>query len=411
MNDCFQGLRLAVAVPVYNHAATLPQVVAGARDMLRKEAGRFANLELFSLPIVVDDGSTDAPEKAMAGQDAVFLRHEKNLGKGAAIRTAAGKARELGCSHLVTLDADGQHDPEDLAKFFAAVAERPFALFVGERDFDTLHVPGASRFGRSFSNFWLRVHTGRKLGDSQSGFRAYPLAALLDLDFNEDRYAFEVEVLVRAAWAGLELVDIPIRVHYPEKASRVSHFKAFQDNARISWLNTRLTFRSVLPWPHQRLVPEDAAGECVSAGFRPIHPLDSVRDLVRTGVPPKEVALSGGLGMLIGCLPLPGLQTITVITASGYLGRNRFIALGVNQLCMPPIMPALCIEAGHFLRHGSFLTEISIETLGYQAPQRLLEWLLGGVVLGPVFALLTGGVLYVLAHGVKKGNKVVRKNG
>lgn len=397
--------RVVVAVPVYNHAGTLRQVVASALEVLEQT---FEGVEHLRQVIVVDDGSTDDPQAAVAGLDVLFHRHRCNRGKGAAILTAARAAKELGCTHLITLDADGQHDPADLPGFFQALQQDPYALYVGLRDFPDQHVPASSKFGRRFSNFWLRVHTGQHLGDSQSGFRAYPLELLTELRYRDRRYSFEVEVLVKAAWAGVSLKDVHISVHYPEK--RVSHFKLFRDNVRISILNVRLTFRSILPWPHKRLAP---AGEVAAhqPGFTVIRPVDSIRDLLRYGVQPRELGLSGALGMCLGCLPLIGLQTVSVLVTATWLGRNKLVALGVNQLCIPPVVPALSIEVGYFMRNGHFLTEISLKTLGYQAPQRLLEWLLGGLVLGPVLGTLVGGALYLLSRSINAQLKAARQRG
>ena len=395
---------VAVVVPVYNHASTLGEVVREVRELLPRITERFPGVQVFPQCIVVDDGSTDAPREQLAGQDTLYLRHDTNRGKGAALLTAAAKARDLGMTHVITLDADGQHSPADIPAFVEVMLQSPHAILVGKRDFDNADVPGSSRFGRTFSNFWLRVHTGVRLGDTQSGFRCYPLAALLQLPLRERRYAFEVEVLVKGAWAGFRLLDVPISVHYPERDKRVSHFHKLRDNVAISLLNTRLTMRCLLPWPHKRLVPEDGNGR----RFTVIRPLESIKTMLGRGVSPLELGLSSGLGMLVGCLPLIGFQTVSVLMAATLLGRNRWIALGVNQLCMPPLVPALCVEAGYFLRHGRFLTEISLQTLGYQAPQRLLEWLIGGVVLGPVLAFTVGGVFYCLGQYVRLQRRVLR---
>jgi predicted LPLAT superfamily acyltransferase/uncharacterized protein (DUF2062 family) len=397
--------RLIVVVPVYNHAATVGQVVREVLLELPRLAARFPDAYVHPRCIVMDDGSRDAPNKALEDLDVIYLRHPSNKGKGAAILTTAVTARDLGMTHLLTLDADGQHAPADMASFVQALLAEPHAVHVGERDFDGADVPKASRFGRSFSNFWLRVHTGIRLADSQSGFRLYPLAVLLHLRLWERRYAFEIEVLVKAAWAGFPLRDVPIHVHYPEKGRRVSHFRKLRDNVDISLLNTRLTMRSLLPWPHKRLDPADDTGE----RFRVVRPLASINRLLGQGVPPRELGLSSGLGVLIGALPIFGLHTVAVLMAAALLGRNKLVALGANQLCMPPVVPALCIEAGYFLRHGRFLTEISLETLGYQAPQRLLEWLLGSLVLGPILAVLVGGSFYLLGHYFRWQGRLLRQ--
>lgn len=378
--------RVLVAVPVYNHAPTLRAVVLGL-------------LERHPHVLVVDDGSDDLEPEVLAGLPVRMVRHGRNRGKGAAIRTAALEARRQDMSHIVTIDADGQHDPADLPLFLEAVAADPLAVIVGARDFNTENVPGSSRFGRAFSNFWLRVQTGVILSDVQSGYRAYPLNVLENLRCTENRYSFEVEVLVRAAWAGFRLREVNIRVHYPPKGERVSHFRAFMDNARISLLNTRLTIRAIMPVPHRKF-GEDEAGR-----VSPIHPLKSLRILLRDDATPAGLGLSAALGIFLGTLPLIGIHSIAILLAAGWLRWNKIAALAASQLCMPPLVPALCIEAGHYLRHGVFLTEISLRTLGYEAPQRLWEWILGSMLLAPLLAALIGAVVWVLARIVAAGLK------
>ncbi|MEW5773274.1 MAG: DUF2062 domain-containing protein, partial [Thermodesulfobacteriota bacterium] len=367
-----RALRAAAVIPVYNHGATLRRVAEGALAVLPEV-------------LVVDDGSSDGGVEALAGLPVQVLRHGTNQGKGAAILTAARAARDRGLTHIVTLDADGQHDPADIARFLAALAGDPTAFLVGARDFSSPDVPGASRFGRSFSNFWMRVQTGRVVSDMQCGFRAYPVDALLALSLRERRYAFEVEALVKAAWAGFPVRDVPVSVHYPPRRERVSHFRVLGDNLEIALLNTRLTVRSFLPVPHRQYAG-DGEGR-----VSPLRPLRSLRILLSRDATPRELALSAFLGVFIGCLPLFFVQTISIVLAASWLGLNRIAALAAGQLCMPPAVPALCVLAGHWLRHGRPLAEFSLRTLGYEAPQRLLEWGLGSLVLAPLLAGAVGG--------------------
>ena len=379
-----QEPRILVVVPVYNHGATLRQVVEGV-------------LAVHPKVLVVDDGSTDQGLERIADLPVQVRTHRTNQGKGAAIRTAAEAAAALGATHIVTIDADGQHDPGDLASFFDAVRAHPLAVIVGARDFTTANVPRASRFGRWFSNFWLRVQTGRKLLDTQSGFRAYPVALFDHLKLTENHYSFEVEVLVRSAWAGLDLLDVPVRVHYPPAEQRVSHFRAFMDNVRISWLNTRLTLRSMLPWPHRRIIERPQGSAAISI----LRPIQSLKILLREAITPGGLAKAAFLGVFLGTLPLVGIHTMAILFTAGYLGQNRVMAVAASQLCMPPLVPALCIEVGHYLRHGSWLTEFTIQTLGHQAPARLWEWILGSLVLAPVLAFLVAGATFTTAHLVR----------
>ncbi|MBI5017248.1 MAG: DUF2062 domain-containing protein [Deltaproteobacteria bacterium] len=373
--------RVLVAIPVYNHAATLRSVAERARAV-------------HPDVLVVDDGSTDGGAETLGDLDVRLVRHAENRGKGEAILTAAREARRLGMTHVVTLDADGQHDPADLPRLFAAVREVPDAIVVGVRGFEGAGVPAGSRFGRSFSNFWLRVQTGRRAGDTQSGYRAYPVAVLTALRLRERRYSFEVEVLVRAVWAGVDLRDVDVAVYYPPGKSRVSHFRLFLDNLRLTALNTRLTVRSMVPWPHRKLLP-DVDGE-VSL----LHPLRSLRWLLTENATPSRLALAGAVGVLLGTLPLVACHTVAILFAAALLRLNRVAALSTSQLCAPPLVPALCIEVGYYLRHGRFLTEVSLDTLGRQGLERLYEWVLGSLALAPVLAVVLGAVVYILARFV-----------
>lgn len=380
------GIKVLLVVPVYNHGQTLRHVVEQALS---------AGAEV----LVVDDGSTDEGLKTLSDLGIRTVRHERNLGKGSAILTAAQEASKIGMSHIITADADGQHDPAEYRRFLPLIEENPSAIIVGKRVFDPKKSPFLSRFGRGFSNFWFRVQTGQVLKDIQSGFRAYPVELLLWLKLRRRRYAFEVEVLVKAAWAGVEMREVDISVHYPPKRERISHFRMVRDNASISWLNTLLTLRAALPFPHKAFRPSKAGAEKISL----FHPIASVRMLLRRKITPRELAFSTALGVLVGTFPLVGLWTLTVLLTAGFFRLNKLVALSASQVSNLPLFPALCIEVGHFLRKGRFLTEFSLQTLGYQAPQRIWEWLLGAFIVGPLLGAFAGIMIYGIIRFISKG--------
>jgi predicted LPLAT superfamily acyltransferase len=216
------------AIPVYNNAATAADVARACRRQLDRV-------------VVVDDGSTDGDlGAALADTDIVVLRHPERRGKGAALRTALAHVAAQGARWLITLDGDGQHLPADIPRFFPRMAAEPDVLLVGRRDMSGAHVPRASRFGRVFSNLWVLAETGRYLADTQSGFRAYPVPRVRELGLASDHFDFEIEVLVRHAWAGGALGSVPVAAYYPPAGERVSHFDKWGDNVRLSLLHTRL---------------------------------------------------------------------------------------------------------------------------------------------------------------------------
>lgn len=228
-----------VAVPVFNNARTVSAVVRGILDL--------------GLPVlVINDGSTDGTPLSLGDLPVSRIDFPRNRGKGLAIRAALAWAQENNFSHLITIDADGQHDPRDIPRFLEKIRAFPDRLIIGKRHFD-IDVPGKSRFGRAWSNLWTRIVSGKKTPDSQSGFRAYPVAPLAGMTFLGRRYEFEVEVLARAAWAGLEFDWVDVSVHYFQGPERVSHFKPWRDNGRISMVYTLLVLRRLLPLPHRKI--------------------------------------------------------------------------------------------------------------------------------------------------------------
>jgi len=230
----FKEKKICVLVPTYNNAGTLENVL---RDVLA----------FTDQVIVVDDGSTDGT-KALLGKfpDIELISYAVNQGKGLALRQGFARALASGYRDAITIDSDGQHFAEDLPKFLQAQADNPSAIIIGSRNMEQSGIPGKSSFGHRFSNFWFWVETGLKMPDTQSGYRLYPLEPLKSIHFLTRKFEFEIEVLVRAAWKGVALTHVPVRIFYAEKSKRVSHFRPFRDFTRISILNTVLVTIALL---------------------------------------------------------------------------------------------------------------------------------------------------------------------
>jgi len=235
------GVAFAFVIPVYNHVRNVGQVVTAA-------------LASGAPVVVVDDGSTDGSGDSVAGLAGVTLvRHQKNLGKGAAILTGLAAAASIGARFAVTVDADGQHNPDDARGLLATLvpdeASAPRrALVVGARTgMEGRAVPWSSRMGRGFSGFWVWTSGGQALSDSQSGFRVYPVAETLALPTVARRFEFEVEVLVRARRAGIPVLEAPVTVTYQPPGGRVSHFRPWRDFGRNAATFTRLIVTRFMP--------------------------------------------------------------------------------------------------------------------------------------------------------------------
>jgi glycosyltransferase involved in cell wall biosynthesis len=225
--------RFAVIIPVYNHAGTIAQVIKQA-------------LALHCSILVIDDGSTDNTYDQIKDiKDIRIIRHRKNMGKGAALMNGF-VAASLDADWAITIDADGQHYPEDAFNLIAVIpaGERP--IVVGARQgMEAEHVPWTSSFGRKFSNFWVWISGGPALSDSQSGMRIYPLPEVVMLPTKAQRFQFEVEVLVQARRKGLKVIEAPVRVVYNPGTERISHFRPFVDFIRNSSTFTRLIFTRI----------------------------------------------------------------------------------------------------------------------------------------------------------------------
>jgi glycosyltransferase involved in cell wall biosynthesis len=231
-----RSTEFAVVIPVYNHEGTV-------REVTRKALG-------LGVPVfVVDDGSTDASFDSIKSLGAAvrLLRHPVNRGKGAALMTGFSEAARVS-RWAITLDADGQHDPLDSRSLMGAApatGQRPIVVGA-RRGMRGASVPWTSRFGREFSNFWVRAAGGPAISDSQSGFRMYPLPEVLSLPTFSRRFQFEVEILVKAAWRGMPVLEVPISVAYGAPGERISHFRPFVDFMRNSNTFTRLILQRLL---------------------------------------------------------------------------------------------------------------------------------------------------------------------
>jgi len=378
--------RVWCAIPVFNNRDTVRKVAAACRTILQHV-------------VVIDDGSTDVDVSSLlSGIDVVVLKHETNLGKGQAILTASRFVESRGGLYMITIDADGQHAPQDMEKFITLMQDDGPAIIIGSRDFTTANVPASSRFGRSFANFWLKVETGRTVDDCQSGFRAYPVQYLNRLQFKGSRYDFEAEVLAKAAWAGLELRTVPIDVTYPKPAERISHFKPLLDNVRLTLIHSMLVGRRLLPLPHRKLVNGKNAFDLSLLR----HPGKVLKMLLHENATPVGLAMSAAIGVFLAVLPLLFVHTLVILYVSLRLNLNKMVALNVQHLAMPPFIPALCIEVGYYLRHGTWLTNLSFKTVFEQFSSRLYEWFLGSLIIGPLAAVLVGGIIYSAAILIKR---------
>jgi glycosyltransferase involved in cell wall biosynthesis len=221
-----------VVIPVFNHALTAGRIVHEAKE---------------HFPVIaVNDGCTDATGRILAQEAGItLLTLRRNQGKGAALRAGFAEAARRGFSHAITIDADGQHRPGELPLLAAASRRQPTALIVGVRDLVKEKAPLRRRWLNQISARWFYLQTGVPMADTQCGFRAYPLRSIRPLRVKSQRYAYELEVMVKAAWAGVPLTAQPVSADYAAPTSRLSHFHPWRDLMQISLLHSRLSLQSL----------------------------------------------------------------------------------------------------------------------------------------------------------------------
>lgn len=226
-------MRPCFVIPLYNHGGTLPQVVAALLG--------------YGWPVVIVDDGSDAATKHVVTELAsihaqlVVLTLPYNQGKGAAVMAGLRYAHAQGWTHALQLDADAQHDFNDIPHFIAAAASAPTVLWSGAPIYDS-SVPAIRFYGRYITHILVWIQTlSLEIRDSMCGFRAYPLNEILPV-INQShipsRMVFDPEVMVRFSWQGGRIGYIPTKVIYP--SSGISHFKVWRDNRQLAWMHCRL---------------------------------------------------------------------------------------------------------------------------------------------------------------------------
>jgi uncharacterized protein (DUF2062 family) len=258
-------------------------------------------------------------------------------------------------------------------------------------------IPGKSSFGNKFSNFWYWVETGIKMEDTQSGYRLYPVAALNTVTFFTKKFEFEIEVIVRAAWRGVTISSVPVKIFYEEKSKRISHFRPFQDFSRISVLNTVLVTIALL-----YIKPRDFIRGLFKKETRQkimlqlFHPDDS----------PSRKAVSIGFGVFMGIVPIWGFQMLTAIALSVLLRLNKALVIVAANISIPPMIPFI-IYLSHLTGKvwmGENATSLSFDkglTLD-DMQNSFFQYVIGAITLSIVAGLITTALSFVLLKIFKR---------
>ena len=403
-----------VVIPTYNNRKTVLEIVRKVRAVAE-------------CVIVVDDGCTDDTAEQLKDEPIIYVKHKRNRGKGVALRTGFKKALELGYHHAITIDSDGQHFPDEIPRLVAESQANPDAVVCGVRDMSGEHVPGASSFGRMFSNYWLKVATGSDVGDTQSGFRIYPLRHVTRIRCWSRRFTYECETIIRMAWGGCPILSVPVKVYYPPKAERVSHFRPIIDNVRFTILYLYMNFsHQLIPLPHKRLVRraepiwQGTTGASLTAAWHRMRKLAALpenlelkggpikrfralmRYLVHEKNTPGELGMAVALGVFWGCSPWIGFHWMLALYSSTRQHVNRIAAVAATNISFGPLTGVLAVASiwlGKRMLGQPFalprfanwrvVTNFAMNSLG--------AWVLGSIVIGLVASVSLGiGTVYAI---------------
>ena len=381
--------RPCVVVPTYNNGATIGEVIRQVRQFITDI-------------VVVNDGSTDGTAKVLAefGQT-IVVTHHRNHGKGKAIASGFKQAIKMGFTHAIAFDADGQHLASDLPKFLEIINSQPDALIVGTRDLTGKWRPLKSRVLRTNSNFWTWLETGRWLADTQSGYRAYPLHKIAKLKQKCYKYDFEVEILIRAIWVGIPVVEVPVSVEYGPGSE--SHFRPVRDFALVFHLNCCLLMqRFFLPGPLRLPLQFHSSHRDSFSG----HIWNTIWQCICQGSEtPGRFASSIGLGVMFGILPIWGFQIIAAAIVAHSLKLNKPLTVAASNVSFPAMIPLILYVS---LMTGRLILTGNSENLAEQtsftsttAWSYPAEYLIGSVFLA-VFAGLGAFVIFLILSRVAR---------
>lgn len=386
-----KDLNVCVLIPTYNNERTLKRVIDGV-------------LQFTNSVIIVNDGSTDSTAQILKNYSQLEQIHvPENKGKGNALRVGFKKATALGYEYAITIDSDGQHFPEDIPVFIEALeqAEHKNLLLIGARNMEQEGVPGKSSFGNKFSNFWFWVETGIKLTDTQSGFRLYPLKALDKLKFYTNKFEFEIEAIVKAAWNDVVVKNVPIQVLYDE-SERVSHFRPFKDFTRISILNTCLI---VILFFY--IIPRNLFRKLKKKGVKRFF----VEDFLGSQDSPTKKALSIALGVFIGLSPFWGFHTVIVLFLALVLRLNKAIAFAFSNVSLPPFIPFVLYASskmGQFILGIDYNYTLDMFKNGFEITDHLKTYIIGSFSLAIVGALVFGFIGFLFFSIFEKKNAALQ---
>ena len=383
--DCkkrLKELKCCVIIPTYNNDKFLESVIQGVMN--------FSD-DVF----VVNDGSTDQTVQILSNYKHLnIISYPVNKGKGYALRKAFEEALKKRFEYAIAIDSDSQHDPKDIPIFVESLSKHPEAFIIGVREMPVDHVSRSSSFANKFSNFWFRFITGVDLQDTQSGYRLYPIKRLSGIKYFTNKYEFELEILVRAAWRNIEIIQVPVSVYYPPQKERVTHFRPFKDFGRISVLNTVFVFIALLyikPFAFLKHLKKENIKEFLKT------------NLVNTQDSDMKLVWSVMFGLFMGIIPIWGYQLIAAIALAHFLKLNKLIVIVTANISIPPMIPIILYFSyltGGLILYNHFDSHINI-SFEY-VKHNLVQYIIGSLVLAICVSICMGFITFLFLKIFRK---------
>lgn len=372
-------------------------MVAGNSRAHLAAAARGALATGYELLVIDSGGDQQILQKAIADLPCRIMHSAEQCGRSAAVLLAAEHAANHGYDTLITINGDGRHDPADI-RFLVAKAEKcpSPCLVLGVSPASGQAVSWSDHVGRSWTHSCVRLACGLELPDPESGFRLYPVKELLALAPTLSRFGFAIETVVKFAWAGIPVSTVAVSLGQPSKYEQLRPFGKMTRTLGLAWLHGRLLLRRLLPWPHKKLTKTEPLRKQIRESLSH-NPIKVLGKICREHSSPLWLAMAVWLGIFMGALPLLAIHTVSILYVAHRLHINKVAAVAASQFCMPPVVPVLCIQVGYYLRNGEFLYDFSWQRWLLGVHERLWEWFLGSLLLGPLLGLFGAVVMYWMA--------------
>ncbi len=382
--------RCAVLIPVYNNEKSISRIIE-------------QSLQFCSDVIVVDDGSTDNTNSLIAKHPEISqLVNHSNDGKGCAIRMGFQYAFDEGFTHVITLDADGEHNPNEIPHFLESLQSNSDSILIGSEYISTdskIASKGKKvekRIARRVGNSLMQLFTGFKLTNSHSNYRLYPLKPLEPLELKSRRFEYEQEILIESAWAGVPLKEVSIDPVSISPEEYVSHTSTVKDFFRLVRVHGRASFRHFLT-PFSSLKVE---GNTTREKIRNI-----IKRELTSHTTPREASKAFSLGVFMGIFPVHGFQVVILMLLASKFKLNRPISfLGVN-ISIAPLLPFIIVAAvkvGDIFLPGSVDTSGINENLIQEGGEGFIAFIVGSAILAPILAVIAYFVSLPIFSGINK---------